>query len=259
MIVGILAGFFSFAYLGVYGSLFGGLMAWVNPQATLAGLTGEEIKAVSIGLPLLAIAGGAICGGNPFLGGVLLLGSAFGHYAFLGYTSVSQIFILSIGLAGALAILAEVFEESSSTLQVQVNLPSTTQSAFDRAKWNALLQYDEEIRAAAEKIKSLGPKWLDELAQSYLALNDKTYLPSLVEKIANRADAEVNERLQLQAWAKQREPAHYDLEQPLGGYLNERMMLLRDHLLGSGTQRLWTIGTALGAVIIIVAAAMWPT
>jgi hypothetical protein len=75
--------------------------------------------------------------------------------------------------------------------------PSPTQSllaapnqTFDRQKWAALLQYDEEIAASAERLRPLGPKWVDELASAYMALNDKSYLPQIVEKIESRANEE---------------------------------------------------------------------
>lgn len=54
---------------------------------------------------------------------------------------------------------------------------------FDRAKWNALLRHDPDIRMVADKLRSLGEKWVDEFAASYLAINDKTYLRSIVSGI----------------------------------------------------------------------------
>ena len=67
--------------------------------------------------------------------------------------------------------------------------------SFDREKWEALLRYDDDIAAVAKKLRPLGDKAVDEFAHAYLALNDKSYLPSIVKKIIvdARAEAERNE------------------------------------------------------------------
>jgi hypothetical protein len=62
--------------------------------------------------------------------------------------------------------------------------------SFDREKWNALLEYDDLIAEIARKLRPLGQKWLDEFAASYLAINDKSYLPVIVQKIIAKAKAE---------------------------------------------------------------------
>lgn len=67
------------------------------------------------------------------------------------------------------------------------------QFAYDRDKWNALLKYDDDIAMVAEKLKSLGPKWTDEFASSFLALNDKKYLSNIVQKIIAEARKEAAE------------------------------------------------------------------
>jgi hypothetical protein len=66
-----------------------------------------------------------------------------------------------------------------------------SKKAFDTEKWNALLQYDDDLREAAETIRPLGDKWADELARAYLILNDKRYLPNIVTKIGAAARAEL--------------------------------------------------------------------
>lgn len=55
---------------------------------------------------------------------------------------------------------------------------------------NALMKYDDEIAMVVEKLKPLGQKWVDEFVHSYVVLNDKSYLPSLVQKIIAGARAE---------------------------------------------------------------------
>jgi hypothetical protein len=61
---------------------------------------------------------------------------------------------------------------------------------YDRAKWAALLKYDEEIARVADRIRPLGDRWVDELAHDYLVLNDKQYLRKIEDKIFADARAE---------------------------------------------------------------------
>jgi hypothetical protein len=58
---------------------------------------------------------------------------------------------------------------------------------YDAAKWDALVKYDDDVASAEKTIRPLGQKWVDELARSYLALGDKSYLPKIVETIEERA------------------------------------------------------------------------
>lgn len=74
-------------------------------------------------------------------------------------------------------------------------LGSTTASlpppvdTFDRKRWLSLIRYDEELRSAAETVRVYGSKWEDELAEDYLRINDRTYLPKIVERIVSEAQA----------------------------------------------------------------------
>lgn len=68
----------------------------------------------------------------------------------------------------------------------------TRQKSFDVQKWNALLKYDQDIARVAEQLRPFGERWVDVFAQGYLALNDKQYLPSIVQKILSDAKREVN-------------------------------------------------------------------
>ena len=64
--------------------------------------------------------------------------------------------------------------------------PGTTENSgddYDRRKWQALLKYDPEIAKVANKLRELGDEWVDEFAKSYLAINDKSYLPTIVNQI----------------------------------------------------------------------------
>jgi hypothetical protein len=79
--------------------------------------------------------------------------------------------------------------------------PSGVRSAsgFDRQKWDALVMYDKDIAAAVEQVRFLGPRWTDELAAGYLAINDKQYLQQIVDGVISRAQAEHVRQSQLRA------------------------------------------------------------
>jgi restriction system protein len=54
---------------------------------------------------------------------------------------------------------------------------------FDRARWDALLKRDPQLATVADKLQTLGQKWVDKFAASYLAANDRSRLPTLVGTI----------------------------------------------------------------------------
>jgi hypothetical protein len=54
---------------------------------------------------------------------------------------------------------------------------------YDRAKWRALVEYDSDIARVVSALSPYGQKYVDQLAAAYLALNDKKYLPMIVQKI----------------------------------------------------------------------------
>jgi len=65
---------------------------------------------------------------------------------------------------------------------------------YDQAKWNALVQYDPDI---AKIVKALAPydrKYTEELAAAYLAINDKAYLPMIIQKILASAKQDASAR-----------------------------------------------------------------
>ena len=65
-----------------------------------------------------------------------------------------------------------------------------------RDRWNALLRYDDEIRAAAEKLRPFGDSWVNKLGQAYFALyEDRQYLPNIVSRLIEEA-----ERDEAQCW-----------------------------------------------------------
>jgi hypothetical protein len=54
-------------------------------------------------------------------------------------------------------------------------------------RWNTLKEVDPDIANAAQEAQSLGPMAERKLAEKYLALNDKNYLPALLENLKKEA------------------------------------------------------------------------
>jgi uncharacterized membrane protein YqaE (UPF0057 family) len=67
---------------------------------------------------------------------------------------------------------------------------SASERSYDERKWRALIRFDDEIAAAANRARGFGAHCEDELARSYLRLNDKSYLDALLDKIAKEARAQ---------------------------------------------------------------------
>ena len=55
--------------------------------------------------------------------------------------------------------------------------------SYDRREWRALLRSDADILRLAKILESYGQKYVDEFAAAYLAVNDKDYLPMILQKI----------------------------------------------------------------------------
>ena len=66
----------------------------------------------------------------------------------------------------------------------------TQSSNADAVRWDTLLQYDDELRKANERLMSYGKRYAETLANDYLAINDKSYLKAMVEKIESNAIAD---------------------------------------------------------------------
>jgi len=66
-------------------------------------------------------------------------------------------------------------------------------------KWKALVEYDNEIRAAAEKVRPYGQAWVDKLGHDFFALDqDRQYLPNIVARLTEEAEtAEVEREMKL--------------------------------------------------------------
>lgn len=63
-----------------------------------------------------------------------------------------------------------------------------TDNADPMDRWRALLEYDAEIRAAAEELRPYGQAWVDKLGHEFIALDqDRKYLPNIVATLIEQA------------------------------------------------------------------------
>ena len=173
-------------------------------------------------------------------------------------------FILPIGAAAAFAFFAArsglQAMPSGSSANVSRQTSSGTNGAsapFDRAKWNALVQYDKDISTIAQRLQPLGQKWLDEFASSYLALNDKSYLLEIENKIvlAAKAEAEENERFKQQA-AEQHKIYLQEQERRVDAQ-RKQVALWKDRLWGTRPRQLRTSSFVILAFAITSLTVWW--
>ena len=207
-IVGILIGITSIIYIGLIGGIVGSATSWLGSGPWAQGDTrvndlGQLISLLSYLSGLLAIIGGIVAFSNPLVAGIILAGSAFSHWYLLGFGVVGKVFILPIAAAAFFAFLSSDTKQKPVPSDTSIKKSDQTGSDegnattanYDRAKWDALVKYDKDIALIAEKLRPLEQKWLDEFASSYLAINDKTYLPEIEKKIfaAAKIEKEINE------------------------------------------------------------------
>ena len=265
-IVGILVGINSLLIIGLYGGFIGSATSWLGSGPWSHGDSsvnnlGQMISLLSYLSGLLALVGGIVAFSNTRLGGIILAGSAFSHWYLLGFGFIGKVFVLPVAAAAAFAFFAaksglQVAPTSATTAALpqtsETNSnPGTSSPSFDRAKWNALIQYDKDISELAQRLKPLGQKWIDEAASSFLALNDKAYLPEIEKKIVAAAKTEDESRQQqLERAAEQRrlQQEHFQQEQERRA---ESRRIWRDRIWGNRAARVRTI---VGSSVIVLVA-----
>lgn len=260
-IAAILLGIFSLLYVGLFGSMIGSAAGWLGslgPGNSTISNWASVVSALSWLAPLLAITGGIVTFSNPRAGGAVLAVSAFFLWYLLGFGMIGNLFVLPIGAAALLAFFAAPstskgthLDAASATSGQRNSVSTVTGSSFDRAKWNALLEYDSEVASAAEKLRPLGAKWIDELAHSYLALNEKTYLPGLVNKISIRAKAEADEHAKAKVQLEQDEQTYQEEKHRIREARREQLKKLSQLAWGTQTRRIVTLS---GAVLLLMIA-----
>lgn len=261
-IVSILIGLTSLAYVGIFGGILGSAAGWLGSFGASGNAVSnwaDMVKILCWLSPILTeIAGGIIAFANPRFGGVVIAGSSFSHWYLLGFSTVGNYFVLPLAAAALLAFFARrstpppVYSRETTATPIQTDsAPNETAAGFDRAKWNALLRYDKDIALIAEKLQPLGEKWVDEFASSYLALNDKTYLPQIEEKLvaAAKAEAEENERQRIHE--EEQQTAFLQEQERLVQARKQQSALRRNRFWGTPRKKFLTI--ACGVVMALLA------
>ena len=270
-IVGILVGIFSLFYIGLFGGLLGSATSWLGSgpwshgDSTVTNL-GQMITLLSYLSGLLAIVGGIVAFSNTRLGGIILAASAFSHWYLLGFGIIGKIFVLPMSAAATFAFFAarsglKTVSSGSSvgTSDQRSSNESTTAASFDRTKWNALLQYDKDIAAVAERLTPLGSQWIDELGLSYLSLNDKTYLPEIEKRITLAAKAEEDrQKLAIEEEGRLAQERK-DQEDRLAMARKVRNERWREQFWGSKAKKLVTSGAGVAILVAIGASVMFAT
>jgi hypothetical protein len=221
LVLGILGGLY-----GLSLSMFGSLAVSLLSAGGLPSTQRQTATALIYAIPIASLLGGGVALSSPGAAAFLMLSSAAGWFyigSYFGY-GINFVTFGSIalsGLGGLLALGAAIEnknekEDDYSVRNIKVRReqypnepilePTASRQAepvldtrFDRAKWNALLKYDADLAMIADKLRPLGPKWVEEFAASYLAINDKAYLGVIVRKIIADARSEDEERRQQQA------------------------------------------------------------
>jgi hypothetical protein len=80
------------------------------------------------------------------------------------------------------------------TYDREPELRTINPDTYDKAKWRALVEYDSDIARVVSALSPYGQKYIDQLAAAYLALNDKEYLPMIVQKILATARDDAGRR-----------------------------------------------------------------
>ena len=99
----------------------------------------------------------------------------------------TAIIALLVIVAVAIGIIAQIV---SSFGGLQPPPPVTEPAAYDFVRWNALVQYDADIKRIVDALTPFGQKYVDEFARAFMALNDKSYLPQIIENILATAKAD---------------------------------------------------------------------
>ena len=90
------------------------------------------------------------------------------------------------GVGVAMFLLGCIFAFVASAPVSRLN----TSPTYGINKWNALIQYDPDIKRVVDALAPFGQKYVDEFAQAFMAIDDKNYLPQIIEKILATAKAD---------------------------------------------------------------------
>lgn len=113
-----------------------------------------------------------------FIGPILFVAGLF-----IGIRGMTKTAVTGVKLTSS-AVSALAGQESRNASE---QVAAASGQDFNRAKWSTLLEVDPEIREAADEVGKLGPRYVEQLAYKYLSVDDKSYLPAIVDSIVRAA------------------------------------------------------------------------
>jgi hypothetical protein len=105
------------------------------------------------------------------------------------FFNCAGLLLLLLGCLVAITKSDQTFETKTER-QVSRGSPPSGQfgsGGYDSKKWNALVQYDPDLKRIADALAPYGQEYLDQFAEAFLAINDKNYLPQIVQTILENA------------------------------------------------------------------------
>lgn len=113
----------------------------------------------------------------------------------LGVFGIILIAVLPSETATTIRVVNEWPEPARDAHAAQPSLPRAPVpapggSSHDARKWQVLKEVDSDVATAAARVAALGARYEDELADKFLALNDKSYLQAIEERIVTRVEEE---------------------------------------------------------------------
>ena len=97
-----------------------------------------------------------------------------------------RIMHLPSGIAGGTLLICGVMLFGFSEIHeiaLSMKEARTRQDFEHDPKWKALVEYDSDVYEAARAARGWGREFEREMARAYLALDDKTFLPIIIQKL----------------------------------------------------------------------------
>ncbi|MGJ4961376.1 hypothetical protein [Bradyrhizobium sp. HKCCYLRH3061] len=134
------------------------------------------------------------------IGGIMIAAGAFltlvppffiGPILFVGGLIIGMRGMTKTAVTGAkLTSSALSAVASSGTQNATRDAVAVSGNDYNRAKWATLLEVDAQIREAADSVGRFGDSYVEQLAYKYLSVDDKSYLPTIVDNILSAAKSD---------------------------------------------------------------------
>jgi hypothetical protein len=105
------------------------------------------------------------------------------------FNGFGLLFIL-LGFTIAITRSAQASEVQTQVIRGCSTPDQLDSKGYDPRKWNALILYDPDVKRIADALAPYGTKYLDQFAEAFLAINDKNYLPQIVQTILETAKSD---------------------------------------------------------------------